>query len=208
MQRRGGRAHVDETVQLLPAPARAAGSSPCVEVTASGTSRTNATIPAVMNRRLATSGEDVPERQPLIQHDVDRQVERRVEEGEQPEHPPEPDHRFQPVSRRSGVMASDRSRNRNAQMPVVSSSSSTGLTPERVVDGAPRQPSRPARARAGTRRLSECGRTSIGSRSEVLPEIHAGVERRDLVAVAVEHQRRPAAEESGRRRSRAWLQRG
>src|SRR6188472_1110531 len=31
-------------------------------------------------------------------------------------------------------------------------------------------------------------------RSEVLPEIHAGVERRDLVPVAVEHQRRPASQ--------------
>src|SRR5579872_1843119 len=103
--------------------------------------------------------------------------------------------RFHFVRRRTGVMASVSSRNRNAQRPVVSWIVSGGLTPSVFVTAAC------ARSAWGTRqirkmmtlaaRFSTAGAPGLAAAPPVLvplPEIHAGVQARDLIAVAVEHQ--------------------
>ena len=65
---------------------------PAVDVIASGTISTNAVKPAVMNGRFATSFSDAGHIEELIEPHVGEQVQRAVEEREQAEHPPEPDH--------------------------------------------------------------------------------------------------------------------
>ena len=99
--------------------------------------------------------------------------------------------RFQPVRRRNGVIASEISRNRKAQMPVVSSSSSTGLAPSRSCSVRHASHAAGTSARRKIARLLQAGEHQQGNASVILAEIHAGVQRRHLIAVAVEHHRRP-----------------
>src|ERR1043166_8586084 len=104
---------------------------------------------------------------------------------------------FHFVSRRSGVIASVRSRNLNAQRPVVSWIVSAGLAPRSLVS-APR-----TRSASGIRdatnthafasfrtlglKAGPTGATLPPLSLIPLPEIHPRVQRRNLVGVAVEH---------------------
>src|SRR5687768_14446024 len=104
---------------------------------------------------------------------------------------------FQPVSRRSGVIASDSSTKRSVQMPVVSVSVSIGFAPSACV--VPRMSvivsvttvAAGAAATRKTRTLIRRRMTLPAPPLIVLLQVEPGVERGDLVAVAVEHQRRP-----------------
>src|SRR5215510_8600063 len=106
--------------------------------------------------------------------------------------------------RRSGVIARLASSRRSAVRPVWCVISSIGFAP------SPSLAARYARSAAGTSAAAtsaawiqrRCIRRAPrarseakpGEASEILPQIHARVEARDLVAVAVERQRRPAPE--------------
>src|SRR5579859_3175820 len=106
--------------------------------------------------------------------------------------------RFHFVRRRTGVMASVSSRNLNAQRPVVSWIVSGGLTPSVFVTAACARSAWGTRQTKNTRtfaaRFTTEGPPAFATPSAdapvlvPLPEIHAGVHARDLIAVAVEHQ--------------------
>src|SRR5436190_15565609 len=130
---------------------------------------------------------------------------------------------FQPVIRRSGVIASVMQRNRSVQMPVSLVRSLRGFALRFPVSAAQTsQASGPSEARKtkgfnadggwrmadlndvdfndadlDNRPTSQYGiglaKTSIrnprSAVSVVPPQIHAGVHRRDLIAVTIEHQR-------------------
>src|SRR5690349_18343665 len=110
---------------------------------------------------------------------------------------------FQPVIRRSGVIASVMQTKRSAQIPVSLVRSLSGFAlrlPVRIA-----HTSHPAGASAATktsgftpkRRMRSGMGTMIDRVAEafpaaslvVLPQIHTVVQRRHLIAVAVEHQR-------------------
>src|SRR5262245_13625422 len=98
---------------------------------------------------------------------------------------------FQPVSRRSGVIASVMQRNRSVQVPVSLVRSLSGLALRLFVTAAQinhgRGPSA-ARKTAGLR-THRMVRSLKPAALIVFTKIEPGVERRDLIAVAVEHQR-------------------
>ena len=112
--------------------------------------------------------------------------------------------RFQPVSRRSGVIARVRTRTPDRPVPVVSVRSSDRVHTQAAGQRPKQQPGERQQRGDEHRRLGE---PFIGS-VELL-QVHTGIHRRDLVAVAVEHQGRTAsARSSPIRRSRAWVHRG
>src|SRR5207245_6184290 len=118
---------------------------------------------------------------------------------------------FHPVSLRSGVMASVMQMKRSVQTPVSLVRSLSGFALRLPVSAAqtsqaagPRDAAnahtlrtRIVIAEGGSRTADDCGLEpsalrnpqSAMSLSVVLSEVHAGVQARDLVAVAVEHQR-------------------
>src|SRR5215471_988191 len=103
---------------------------------------------------------------------------------------------FHPVTRRRGVTSSVSNRNLNVQRPVSSWIVSAGFTP-RVPVSTPRTRSAAGTSAATKRTIFASARPRAPGRktrpaaimSVELPEVHAGVHRRDLIAVAVEHQR-------------------
>src|SRR4051795_9712731 len=97
--------------------------------------------------------------------------------------------RFHPVSRRTGVTASVSTRNRSAQMPVVSSKSSTGLIPRRPVSVLVTSQTKGVRHDRKTQTFA-----AFCMPLEIAPEIHTRIHRGNLVAVSVEHLRRPRQE--------------
>src|SRR5262245_55255598 len=98
-------------------------------------------------------------------------------------------HGFQPLIRRSGVIASVMQRNRRVQTPVSFVSALSGLALRWPVTAAhTSHAAGPSDARnARGLKTKRTVRSDIGS--VVSPEVHAGVEARDLVGVAVEHER-------------------
>ena len=90
------------------------------------------------------------------------------------------------VSRFAGVIASVRQRKTSAQVPVERVTNSNGLAVRSSF-----QPSQIRRASGSKAVMNTAGRKrSIGRivSSEVLFQVHPGVERRHLLCVAVEHQ--------------------
>src|SRR5215218_5151090 len=101
--------------------------------------------------------------------------------------------RFQPVRRRAGVTANVISNKRSVQMPVVAVISAIGLAPRLFVSAF--HPSIPNGSRQ-TAKAPTCRSDGfhaaffiIASLLEVLLQIHAGIQTRHLVSVAVEQQR-------------------
>src|SRR5512147_615278 len=97
---------------------------------------------------------------------------------------------FQPVNCRTGVTARDPTRNDSAVRPVTFWMVSTGSVP-RSPASAPRTSHRngsvePIQSTGRTTRVTQRNAAML----EILAEVHAGVQRRDLIAVTVEHQRR------------------
>ena len=188
-------ADVDEAVEALPArtkPRRCTEAA--VEVAASGTSSTKAAKPTKMNLRFVTSATIGREAQALVEPDVRREVQARVEEREEPEHPPQAD-RPRPAEdlaqracrrarRRAGRGRSGRARSgprrsglapsvpRAARASRIAASGTSAPGEDRGL-----QPGAPS---GGAR----CG-GHVG-RSEVPAQVHAGVEPGDLLGVAVE----------------------
>src|SRR5262245_5104106 len=96
-----------------------------------------------------------------------------------------------PRSRRAGVTASEASRKRSAHAPVWGVSSSIGSGPSASRRKSIASRTAGADTAATTAAWTQRARALI---SEVLPEVHARVERRDLLGIAVEGQRLPAAQ--------------
>src|SRR4029450_6337335 len=102
----------------------------------------------------------------------------------------------QPLRMRSGVAARLASRMRKVQSPSVLVMKLMGLAPRSLRQA--RWPSQASGARHAIHRTTLSAvrpRRAIGDRGlVVLLQVHARVERRDLIAVAVERQSFPAAE--------------
>src|SRR5574339_542050 len=107
---------------------------------------------------------------------------------------------FTPVRRRTGVIASEISRNRSAQMPVVRMMSSAGFGPVRPVETVKASQPSGTRARTKTSDLSSVRMTTgfrmhppsaappgLRGALEGLLQVHACIHGSDLVAVAVEY---------------------
>src|SRR5262245_17763585 len=101
---------------------------------------------------------------------------------------------LQPNVRRSGVIASEASSMRSAHAPVSCVSFATGSAPRSSVARPQASTSAGRIASDTTPACSQTLRDTRRARSELLGEIHAGVQRRDLVRVAVERLRRTPAE--------------
>src|SRR6185503_7861546 len=106
---------------------------------------------------------------------------------------------FQPETRRNGVTLSVIIRNESAHQPVRSCSSRIGSAPSRPLNASRSNRPKGTRHARNTSGLTIPRRTVPPSRrpavtSEVLAEVHAGVERRHLLPVSVERQRRALEE--------------
>src|SRR5438105_7014010 len=113
---------------------------------------------------------------------------------------------FQPVSFRSGVMASVTHRNRSVHTPVSFVRSLSGFALRLPVNAAHTSHANGTKAAPKTRTLrmriviadrgmrtadrgTSATRNPQSAMSVVLSKVHAGIQARDLIAVAVEHER-------------------